>query len=73
VRLGHPTYGVVDGEAPPRLHRLSVVAGRAYCGKSIEVLDRVAEGSMPLICRRCAAIDESRREGMPTFDEEIFY
>ncbi len=66
---GHPTFGVVKGEAPQLVHRLSAVAGRAYCGKSVVILPRGTEVSRLHVCRRCAAIDESRREGLPSFEE----
>lgn len=36
------------------------------------ILPRGAEVSRLHVCRRCAAIDESRRDGLPSFDEATF-
>jgi hypothetical protein len=64
---GQPIFGIAKGEKPPLAHRASGVSGRAYCGKVIAILPGNAE-TPKLLCRRCAAIDESRRAGMPKFD-----
>ena len=66
---GHPTYGLVKGEKPPLVHRLSAISGRAYCGRPVVVLPPEGERSRLQVCRRCVAIDESRRAGLPAFDE----
>ena len=68
MRLG-PTFGIVAGEQPQLVHRLSAISDSAYCGKPIVVLSNRAERSKLLVCRRCGAIDESRREGMPEFGD----
>jgi hypothetical protein len=57
-------YGIVKGETPPTMHRLGTLAGRSCCGKVIVPLPS-PRGSKLVVCRRCIAIDEARREGIP--------
>jgi hypothetical protein len=61
---GRPTYGIVEGETPPVRHRLSTIADRSCCGKRI-VIPTGNEKSKLVVCRRCIAIDTTRREGLP--------
>jgi hypothetical protein len=57
-------YGTVAGEKPGKLHRLGTISGRSCCGKAIVVLP---PGERPklVVCGRCKALDEARREGIP--------
>ena len=64
MHLGLRTYGIVEGEKPPVLHRVGTISHRSCCGKTI-VVRRDGETSRLVVCRRCIAIDEARREGMP--------
>jgi hypothetical protein len=63
----HPTYGIVDGEKPATLHRFGTLADRACCGRPI-VLVPPRDRPRLVVCRRCIAIDEARREAMPEWD-----
>ncbi len=67
MTLARPLYGTVDGERPAIVHRLGTLAGRSCCGKAITVLP---DGTKPrgVLCRRCDALEESRRNGMPPWD-----
>ena len=58
-----PKYGTVKGEKPAALHRLGTLAGRSCCGKPITLLPA---GDRPrlVVCGRCIALDQSRREGI---------
>ena len=64
MTLVRGTYGIVEGESPPALHRLGTISNRSSCGKAI-VVRRDAEQSKLVVCRRCIALDENRRAGMP--------
>jgi hypothetical protein len=64
MTLGRFTYGIVEGETPPVLHRLGTISDRSCCGKTIAVR-RDGQTSRLVVCRRCIALDETRRAGMP--------
>jgi hypothetical protein len=64
MTVGHPTAGIIQGEKPPVLHRFGTIAGRSFCGKPIVVLPDDKRAKL-VVCRRCVAIDKTRREGMP--------
>jgi hypothetical protein len=70
MRLGHPAYGIVERESPRRVHRFGVLAGQAYCGQAIVALPAGEAPSSLLVCRRCSAIDESRRDDVPTLVDD---
>jgi hypothetical protein len=67
MTLARATYGIVKGESPPRLHRFGTLAGRSCCGKKIVNTD--AEKSSLVACRRCNALDNARRTGIPDWFE----
>jgi hypothetical protein len=60
------TYGIVEGETPPRLHRFGTLAGRSCCGKKIV---GAVEKSGLVACLRCNALDHARRTGIPDWFE----
>jgi hypothetical protein len=64
MTLTRSPYGIVEGETPPVLHRVSSISGRSCCGKAI-VVRRDGDQSKFVVCRRCIALDEARRAGMP--------
>ena len=66
----HTTYGLVDGEKPPILHRLGTIAERSCCGKKITILPA---GDRPHVveCRRCTALENARRAGIPDWFDSI--
>jgi hypothetical protein len=68
---GQRRYGIVDGEKPAVLHRLGTLSRRTVCGKPI-VLVPAGEQPRLVVCKRCVAIDEARRAGMPEWTEAGF-
>ncbi|MDQ1383828.1 MAG: hypothetical protein QOG65_1207 [Actinomycetota bacterium] len=67
MTLARATYGIVEGENPPRVHRFGTLAGRSCCGKKIVVTD--ADTSSLVACQRCNALDNARRSGIPDWFE----
>jgi len=48
-------YGIVLGERPPQMHRLSAMSGRAQCGKYIVIIPRKPDDRQ--VCEGCARFD----------------
>jgi hypothetical protein len=67
MTLARATYGIVEGETPPRVHRFGTLAGRSCCGKKI--VDTDADRSGLVACQRCIALDNARRNGIPDWFE----
>jgi hypothetical protein len=66
MSAGPTTFGIVAGEKPPVLHRPGTTSGRSCCGKTIEIRSRDdAALRRAVVCRRCIALDDARRSGMP--------
>ena len=51
------TYGLVEGENPRRLHRLSAMSGRTQCGKPIVRLPSRPSGIE--MCEHCTLMDKA--------------
>jgi hypothetical protein len=50
-------YGIVDGEHPRLLHRLSAISGLTKCGQPIVLLPRAAADLPP--CQACVLFDQA--------------
>jgi len=59
VMSAPPVYGIVVGEEPPKLHRLSAMSGRTQCGKQIVELPYRPEDFE--LCSRCTLMDDTKR------------
>jgi hypothetical protein len=64
MTIGRPTYGIVEGQTPPVVHRFGNISGRSCCGKTLVPLPDGPK-TRAIACQRCSALEKARREALP--------